>query len=150
MQPNRAAWFFAAGLAWLVLRGIVVQAFPALGAGPLEATGALSVAVRLLTVVASASVPGFFISFLANHRFVAQPLLKGSTVLAAVTSLGSFALVLFSFVVSFGDAGSTTGGGIRLIDRVVTSVPLLFVVSVFLFLAAFYLCRKTISPSGYI
>lgn len=137
MQPNRSAWFFAAGLAWLVLRGILVQTFPALDSGPLRTAGVLAVAARVLTVIASASVPVFFMSFLTSHRFAGQRLLRWVTVLAVIASLMSFALVLVSFVVGLADPAPTIVANGTKTSWFIFSVPLVFVVSLLCFLAVF-------------
>ena len=72
MQPTRAAWFFVAGLAWLVLRGIVGASVPALSAANVARNGVLLLVIPLCSVLASATIPLFFWSFLRHHPFAGQ------------------------------------------------------------------------------
>ena len=137
MNPTRAAWFFVAGMAWVVLRGILVHAVPQLRADFVAQQGGLLLVVPLISVVASLTVPLFFLSFLRHHRFTHQRFLQVSTVVAAVASLLSFALVFMAFV--------TIVRGIRPPDwSVLLSspwllqiIPLLLVGSILLFLVVF-------------
>ncbi len=50
MQPTRAAWFFAAGIAWLVLRGILVHALPALHTDQIAQHGGPLLLIPLISV----------------------------------------------------------------------------------------------------
>ena len=98
MKPTRAAWFFAAGLVWLVLRGILVHAVPLLRTENVAQQGGILLLIPLVSVIASLMVPFFFLSFLRHHRFDGQRALWAATGFASVASLLSFALVLISFV----------------------------------------------------
>ena len=141
MKPTRAAWLFAAGLAWLVLRGILVNAIPALRADRIAQEGGSWLLVPLLSFVASLAAPVFFISFLRHHSFLGRPALRSATIFAVVASVLSCGLVMISLVATAGvfNLGS---GGTGVMDRWLPAViPLLFVVSIFLFL--FALARST-------
>ncbi len=98
MKPTRAAWFFIAGLVWLVLRGILLRSLPQIRTDYVAEHGGLLLLIPLASVVASLAVPLFFLSFLRHHRFTRQRLLQFATVVAAVASLVSFLLALASLV----------------------------------------------------
>jgi hypothetical protein len=134
MRPTRAAWFFAAGLAWLVLRGIVGRAVPWLDADFISQRGGILLVVPMLSVLASFTAPLFFLSFLRHHDFAARPGLRAATALAAASSLTSFLLVLVSFVTISRGAGVSTPF-VSSSPWVVQAVPLAFVGSLLLFLA---------------
>lgn len=137
MQPSRAAWCFAAGLAWLVLRGILVHAFPVLGTDHIAGRGGLLLAIPLLSVVAALTAPLFFGSLLRRWRWAARGRLRAFTMLAAAASTLAFLLVLFSFA-----AVAKGGGGPAGVTPAAESswwlqaIPLFFVASIFLFLVA--------------
>jgi len=136
MKPTRAAWLFAAGLAWLVLRGILVNAFPALRAERIAQDGGIWLLIPLLSFVASLAAPVFFISFLRHHSFAGRPVLRSLTLFAVVASVLSCGLVMVSLGATAGviDLGSGRTG---VMDRWLPAViPFLFVVSIFLFLFA--------------
>lgn len=98
MQPTRAAWFFAAGLVWLVLRGILLQSMPQIRTDYVAEHGGLLLLVPLASAVASLTMPLFFLSFHRHHQFTEQRVLKIATVVAAIASLTSFLLALVSLV----------------------------------------------------
>jgi len=98
MKPTRAAWFFVAGLVWLVLRGILLQSLPQIRFDYVAEHGGLLLLIPLTSVVASLAVPLFFLSFLRHNRFRGRRLLQFATVAAAVGSLMSFLLALASLV----------------------------------------------------
>ncbi len=137
MKPTRAAWLFAAGLAWLVLRVILVQAVPMLRTGQVTQHGGFLLIVPLLSVAASLTVPLFFGSFLLHHDFSNRRFFRGATIAAAVSSLVSFALVVASSIASV-RGGSLAG------TRIISSapwlyqaIPILFIGALVLFLAVF-------------
>ena len=137
MHPNRAAWFFAAGLAWLVLRGILAPAYPLLGPGAAVEHGGLAVLLPLVSILASLTIPLFFFSFLVHHDFGGRASLKATTILALAASLLSFVLVVASFLDAFRGSGSDgmlsgTGGSWLLVAG-----PLVFVASLGFYLAVF-------------
>lgn len=137
MGPNRAAWLFVAGLAWLVLRGILAHVFGWANAGEIAQHGGLAMLLPAISLVASLTMPLFFFSFLTHHPFENQAFLRGATLLALATSLFSFLLVLVSFVAILLEPGSRGAVLAAVPFRIVTAVPLLFVISIFLFLVAF-------------
>jgi hypothetical protein len=92
MKPTQAAWFFIAGLVWLVLRGILVQSLPQIRTDSVAEHGGLYLLIPFVSVVASLAVPVFFLSFLRHHRFEGQRFLQLATVAAAVAALLSFFL----------------------------------------------------------
>ncbi len=98
MQPTRAAWFFVAGLFWLVLRGILLQFMPQIQTGYVAEHGGFLLVIPLVSVAASLTMPLFFLSFFRYHQFTAQRVLKVATIVAATVSLMSFLLALTSFV----------------------------------------------------
>jgi len=137
MKPTRAAWMFAAGMAWLVLQAILVRVLPMLRNEHVAQHGGLSLVVPLLSVAAVATVPLFFLSFLFHHPFDRRRLLHVATVAAAATSLVSFAMVVLAFT-------AIAAGGSLAETRVMSSapwlsqaIPLLVVTSVVFFLAVF-------------
>ena len=137
MNPSRAAWFFAAGLAWLVLRGILVRAIPAFGVAEIAQKGGLWLAVPVVSFAASLTVPVFFASFLRHHRFVRKGALRPATILALTASLLSCALVGLALIatVRLSDIGEGLMAGVP--SWIPTLIPVVFVVSIFLFLVAF-------------
>ncbi len=137
MHPTRAAWFFAAGIAWLALRGILVQALPQLRADQIAQQGGLFLIVPFVSVVASLTAPLFFLSFLRRHRFTEQLALKGATILALTASLLSSALVLMSFVIAVRGAVAAETPFVLSSPWLFQSIPLAFVGSLFLFLVVF-------------
>lgn len=137
MHPKRAAWFFAAGIAWLALRGILVQAFPQLRADQIAQHGGLFLIVPLVSVVASLTAPVFFLSFLRGHRFTQQPVLKGVTILALTASVVSSALVLMSFVAAARGAVAAETPLVLSSPWLFQTIPLVFVGSLLLFLVVF-------------
>ncbi len=106
MQPTRAAWFFAAGLAWLALRGILVHALPSLRTDQIAQHGGLLLILPLISVVASLTAPLFFFSFLRRHRFSGRRILRSATIFAASAALLSSVLVLISFIVTARGTGA--------------------------------------------
>lgn len=137
MKPTRAAWMFAAGMAWLVLQAIVVHALPMLRNDYVAQHGGYLLLVPLTSVVAIATVPLFFLSFLFHHSFSRGRLLRAATVVAVIAALLSFAMVVLAFV-------ATAGGGSLAETKVISSapwltqaIPLLVASSVVLFLAVF-------------
>ena len=137
MRPTRAAWFFAAGLAWLVLRGILVQAVPMLRTEEVARHGGILLLLPLLSVAASLAAPVFFISFLRHHDFSERRALKMATVVAALASLISFALVTMSFVAAARGISPADLPVVHLLPWLFQAIPLLFVGSLCLFLAVF-------------
>lgn len=137
MGPNRAAWLFVAGLAWLVLRGILAHVFGWANAGEIAQHGGLAMLLPAISLVASLTMPLFFFSFLTHHPFEDRVFLRGATVLALAASLISFLLVLVSFVAILLEPGSRGAVLAAVPSWIVTAVPLLFVFSIFLFLVAF-------------
>ncbi len=137
MQPTRAAWLFAAGLVWLVLRGLLLPVLPFLGTEHAVRQGGWLLVIPTLSTVASLAVPLFFSSFLRHHRFDGQRLLRTMTVLALVVSLVSFGVVALSWI--------DTVRGVEPLDGIIAStapwlivvVPAAFIVSIFGFLVAF-------------
>ena len=137
MKPTRAAWFFAAGLAWLALRGILVHALPSLRADQIAQHGGLLLIIPLISVVASLTAPLFFFSFLLRHRFSKQRILQGATIFAASTALLSSVLVLISFIVTASGSSTAEIPFVLSSPWLFQAIPLLFVGSIFLFLTAF-------------
>jgi hypothetical protein len=146
MKPTRAAWFFAVGIAWLVLRGIVGASIPALNPAAVARDGGWLLVIPLVSVLASVTIPVFFISFLRNHRFDNQRWLLTATVLGASASMLSLALVVVSFSAMVRRADpifpSPEHAGFWLRE----AIPLLLVVAVLLFLVAF--ARQSRCPVG--
>lgn len=137
MQPTRAAWFFVAGTAWLVLRGILVHALPSLHPDQIAQHGGPLLILPLLTVLATLTAPLFFSSFLFHHRFDDQRLLQGATILAAAVSLLSSVVVLAESVLLVRGAG-TAGMPPPLSSPWLAQVtPFLVVGSLFVFLLVF-------------
>jgi hypothetical protein len=137
MKPTRAAWFFAAGLVWLVLRGILVQSVPQIRTDYVAELGGLLLVIPLISVVASLTIPVFFLSFLRHHRFAGQRFLQVTTVVAAVASLLSFLLALTALVVAVGGIRPPDFPFLLSSPGVLQTVSLLLVGSLFLFLSAF-------------
>ena len=137
MQPTRAAWFFAAGIAWLALRGILVHALPSLRTDQIAQHGGPLLVIPLISVVASLAAPLFFFSFLRRHRFTGQRTLQGATVLAVTASLLASLLVLISFIVAARGTGTAEIPFVLSSPWLFQAIPLLFVGSIFLFLIAF-------------
>lgn len=137
MNPSRAAWFFAAGLAWLVLRGILVHAIPAFGAAEIAKKGGLWLVVPLLSFAASLTVPVFFAAFLRHHRFKLGGVLRPATILALTASLLSCALVGLALIATVRPSDLGAGWMAVVPLWMTTLIPLVFVVSIFLFLVAF-------------
>jgi hypothetical protein len=135
MRPTRAAWLFAAGLSWLVLRGILARALPALDPEMTAEWGGWPLIVQLLTLVASFTVPLFFCSFLIAEPFEDRRALGAATVLVAAASVASFVLVVLGFVT--GLSGSSAGSG-AMLPRVAMAAPLLLVLSILTFLIVFW------------
>jgi len=135
MKPTRAAWFFAAGLAWLVLRGILVSSFPALRVDRIAQEGGVWLVIPVLSFIASLAAPLFFTAFLRHHRFAGQKVLRSVTVFAVVASALSSLLVLFSLLATARvlDVGS---GWMGAVDGWLPAVnPLALVLAIFLFLS---------------
>lgn len=137
MKPTRAAWLFAAGLAWLVLRAILVQSVPALRTEQMAQDGGFRLIFPLLSVAASATAPLFFFSFLCQHSFLNRRLFRAVTVVTATASLLSFALASLALV-------AAVRGGILAESPIISSapwlyhaIPLFFVGSVVVFLVFF-------------
>lgn len=137
MRPTRAAWFFAAGLAWLVLRGILVQAVPMLRTEEVARQGGILLVLPLLSVVASLAAPVYFISFLRHHDFSDRRALKTATVVAVFASSISSALVAMSFVATARGISPADLSIVHQLPWLFQAIPLLFVGSLFLFLAVF-------------
>lgn len=137
MKPTRAAWFFAAGLAWLALRGILVQSFPSLSAGRIAQEGGFWLTIPALSFVASLAAPVFFIAFLRHHPFAGDKGLRYVTIFAVVASVLSCLLVLVSLLTVSGaiDVGFEWLGAMN--GWLPALIPLMFVVSIFLFLSVF-------------
>jgi hypothetical protein len=96
MNPARAAWFFIAGLTWLVLRGLIGSWIPELNPEAVVREGGVMVLIPVLSVLASATIPAFFISFLIRHDFTGAPALRITTITAVVASVFSLVLVVSS------------------------------------------------------
>lgn len=137
MKPTRAAWLFAAGLAWLVLRAVLVQAVPLLRTDQLTERGGLLLVVPLISVAASLTIPLFFGSFLLHHDFSHRPLFRTVAIAAALSSLGSFGLVVVSFVANVLGGSPTESGIIFAAPWLYQLIPLFFVGSLVPFLAVF-------------
>ena len=137
MQPTRAAWFFVAGLAWLVLRGIVGASVPGLSSADVVRVGGVLLVIPVCSVLASATIPLFFWSFLRHHSFAGQRGLKVATVVALVASVASLVLV----VVSLFSLSSGTGVVPPLMNGplgwTVDLIPAIFVGALLVFLVAF-------------
>jgi hypothetical protein len=137
MVPTRAAWFMIVGLAWMVLRGILGRTIPALDPGHVAQTGGVLLLVPLLSVLASLTVPLFFVSFLRHHDFRGQRAFRISSLLVATASVLSVVLVLVTFV------GIAIRSSISLFERegilgwVWDAVPFALVLSILVFLAVF-------------
>ena len=137
MLPTRAAWFFAAGLAWLVLRGILVNAVPVLRTENIAQQGGLLLIIPLISVIASLTVPLFFLTFLRHHRFSGQRALQVMTILAVGASLLSLAVVIMSFVAIARGANAADTSIVLSAPWLFQAIPLLLVGSLFLFLTVF-------------
>jgi len=137
MKPTRAAWMFAAGMAWLVLQAILAHAMPILRYDHVARHGGLSLVVPFLSLAAIATVPVFFLSFLCHHPFHKRLLLRIATVVAVVASLLSFAMVVLAFVAT-ARGGSLAGTGLMSSAPWLSqAVPLLIVSAVVFFLVVF-------------
>lgn len=130
MKPTRAAWLFAIGLAWLVLRGLLEHAFPALRAEYIAQQGGILLVVPVMSLAASLAAPIFFASLLRHHDFSAQRGLRSATVFALVASLASTALVLTSLFLIVRGPSLDPGGT----SWALSLTPLVFVLSIFVFL----------------
>jgi hypothetical protein len=139
MQPTRAAWLFAAGLVWLVLRGLLLPVFPFLGTENAARAGGWMLAIPTLSVAASLAVPLFFFSFLRHHRFEAQPVLRAATVAVLITSVLSCAVVALSWIDAVRGAAPQHGIIAGFAPWLIVVVPAAFIVSIFVFLVAFAL-----------
>lgn len=137
MHPTRAAWFFAAGIAWLVLRGILVRALPPLRIDQIAQHGGPLLIFPLISVVASFTAPLFFFSFLRRHRFSDQRALLAATIFAVVASLLSAVLVLSSFIITALGSAPTGMPLVQSSPWLFHAIPLLLVGSLTLFLAVF-------------
>ena len=137
MQPTRAAWFFVAGLAWLVLRGIVGASVPALSAASVARNGGLLLIIPLCSVLASATIPLFFGSFLRHHSFAGQRALRGATLVALVASALSLALVVVSLIAISGGTSLVPPPKDHPMGWVVAVIPAFFVGALLVFLVAF-------------
>lgn len=137
MHPTRAAWFFAAGIAWLVLRGILVRALPPLQVDQIAQHGGALLVFPLISVVASFTAPLFFFSFLRRHRFPNQRILHATTFFAVVASLLSAVLVLSSFIITARGSAPTAMPLVHSSPWLFHAIPLLFVGSLTAFLAVF-------------
>lgn len=138
MRPNRAAWFFAAGLTWLVLRGILAGSLPALAPAEIAHQGGWLLIIPALSLAASLTVPLFFASFLKFHRFVGQGALQAATVLALVASMLGFAMVLVTSLAVFGRPVPTAVGTSSTAPWIVTIVPFVVVGSLLAFMVTFW------------
>ncbi len=137
MKPNRAAWLFAAGLAWLVLRGVLVQAFPALGTEHATREGGMFLIMPLISVAAGLAVPLFFFAFLRHHRFDRQLGLRAATMVALAMSLLSSVVMVHSLTEAVRGVGPADGIIATTAPWLMQAVPAGFILSVFLFLVAF-------------
>jgi hypothetical protein len=137
MNPTRAAWFFAAGLAWLVLRGILVQAFPVLRPESVAEQGGPLLIVPFLSVVASATIPLFFVSYLSRSPFDRRPVLRIATLVAVAASVAAFLLVLVSFARVVRGLGPGQSQSISTPSGPLTFIPLLLGASILFFLIVF-------------
>jgi hypothetical protein len=142
MRPNRAAWLFAVGLAWLVLRGLLAQTFPVFGTEQAVSQGGFWLLVPLASVLASVAVPLFFFSFLRHHGFESQSGLQVATAIALAASILSSVLVILSFVDAVRGAGAAGGMTAARAPWLLQAAPAAFIVSVFAYLVAFAVqCR---------
>lgn len=144
MRPTRAAWLFVAGIAWLVLRGILARSIPALQPERVAESGGLWLLVPLLSVVASLTIPLFFISFLRRHDFAGQPWLLAATRFAVAAATASFLLVTFSYVGLMRGTGSAVVGRADAAPWLIQVVPMALVLSLIAFLLTF--ARQSPSP----
>jgi hypothetical protein len=129
---------FVAGLAWLVLRGIVGASVPAMNAASVAREGGLLLVIPLCSILASMTIPLFFGSFLRYHAFDdGQRLLRAATIIAFIAATLSLGLVVVSFVALLRGANLVPQSTTAWVGWSIGSVPLFFVVSVLLFLVAF-------------
>ena len=145
MRPTRAAWLLVAGIAWLVLRGILARSIPALQPERVAESGGLWLLVPLLSVVASLTIPLFFVSFLRRHDFDGQPWLLAATRFAVAAATASFLLVTVSYVGQMGGAGSAAAGWADAAPWLIQVVPMALVLSLIAFLLAFA-CQSAFPP----
>lgn len=137
MKPTRAAWFFVAGLVWLVLRGILVQSLPQIRTDYLAEHGGFLLLIPLISVVASLAVPVFFWSFLRHHRFEGQRILRIATWIAAVASVLSFLLAVAALIAAVKGIRPPDWPFLLSSPGLLQATLLLLVGSLFLFLLAF-------------
>lgn len=137
MKPTRAAWFFVAGLVWLVLRGILLQSLPQIRTDYVAEHGGLLLLIPLASVVASLAAPLFFLSFLRHHRFTRQRVLQFATFIAAIASLMSFLLALASLIAAVRGIRPSDWPFLFSSPRLFQTNLLLLVGSLLLFLLAF-------------
>jgi hypothetical protein len=142
MQPTRAAWLFAAGLVWLVFRGLLLPVFPFLGTEHAVRQGGWLLVIPTLSAVASFAVPLFFYAFLHHHRFDGQRALRAATLTALVVSLISFAVVALSWFDAVRAAAPRHGIIASSAPWAIVVVPAVFIIGIFGFLVAFAVqCR---------
>jgi hypothetical protein len=137
MNPNRAAWFFVAGVAWLVLRGILGRSVPGMHPAQVAEVGGFWLVIPLVSVVASLTIPLFFIVFLRSHDFTGQRWLLLATRVSVVTSVASSVLVLVSCVGVVGGPGSPAAFAMAAVPWLVEVVPIALVFSLVAFHLAF-------------
>ena len=137
MKPTRAAWFFVVGLVWLVLRAILLQNLPQIRTDYIAEHGGMLLLIPLISVVASLTIPLFFLSFLRRHRFIRQRFLRFATVVAAVASLLSFIQSVASLVAAARGLSSPDWPFLLSSPRLLQANLLFLVGSFLLFLVAF-------------
>lgn len=137
MKPTRAAWFFVAGLVWLVLRGILVQALPQIRTDYLAENGGVLLLIPMISVVASLAVPVFFLTFLRHHSFEGQRMLRIATSIAAVASVLAFFLAVAALVTAIKGIRPPDWSWLLSSPGLRQTILILLIGSLFLFLLIF-------------
>lgn len=137
MKPTRAAWFFVAGLVWLVLRGILVQSVPQIRTDYLAEHGGILLLIPLISVVAGMAVPVFFLTFFRHHRFEGQRMLQIATGFAASASVVAFMLAVAALVAAVKGVRPPNWPWLVSSPGLLQTTLLLLVGSLFLFLLTF-------------
>jgi hypothetical protein len=141
MKPTRAAWFFAAGLAWLVARALLVKAFPAIRPDQIFAHGGPWLLIPLVSFLASLTPPYFFLSLYRAHDMSGDRGLRWSTIAAFVGSMLSSMLVLVSLVLVIRGSAFEPGSFPFPVEGVLWLIPFFFVLSMLLFFVFFSRAR---------
>jgi hypothetical protein len=133
MKPTRAAWFFAAGLGWLVARALLVKAFPAIHPDQIFTQGGPWLLIPLVSFLASLTPPYFFLSLYRAHDMSGDRGLRWSTIAAVVGSVLSSMLVLISLVLVIRRTVFEAGSFPFPVEGILWLIPFSFVLSMLVF-----------------